>query len=202
MKNLFKVFVWLAALSIFFRAYASSWEANSPSCHNGKLAPTKETLLHRYLTPKEFLNATKKAVSEGEMPQEVAYSSETKELYGRFLGTRRRFHRKVLLREIEGKIVRLEKVAGFGRRGVKWWTIDVRTGKKTVKVWLIPVWRYPSVSLKIGDKVKVKGFVPFYWQVNRKDEIMACLIKDERTGALLDFTFRPLCKKRGSRGKR
>ncbi|TCK06317.1 DUF2202 domain-containing protein [Phorcysia thermohydrogeniphila] len=95
---------------------------------------------------------------------------------------------------VEGKVLKVEKVPGFGRRKVMWWTVDVKTGNGTVKVWLVPVWRYPSINLRPGDEVKVTGFVPPYWQISGIEGMMACLVENKSAGALIDFTFKPPCR--------
>jgi len=100
--------------------------------------------------------------------------------------------------EIEGKVLDVKKVPGFGKRKVPWWVAEVKAGKDTVKVWLVPVWRYPSISLRSGDEVKVTAFTPPYWQLSGIKGVMACLVENKTSGVLIDFTFKPPC--RGLRG--
>jgi hypothetical protein len=199
MRKLLGAFVLLCALSMT-EAYASLWEANCSSCHNGKLAPTKETLLQRYSTPEEFLSAARKAVFAGKMPRGLGYPLVTKELYGRFPKASGTFSRIATVGKIEGEVLKLEKIPGFGKRKVMWWTVDVKTDEGTIKVWLVPVWRYPSINLRAGDKIRVTGFAPPYWQVSGIKGMMACLVENETTGTLLDLTFKPLCRRINVKG--
>jgi len=192
----------LMAFGVFSSAFASLWETNCASCHNGKIAPTKETLLKKYPTPEDFLNAVREAVISGKMQRGLRYRLVIKELYGRFPRAFGRFRRLLTNAKVEGEVLKVEKVQGLGRRKVPWWTVDIETENGTVKAWLIPAWRCPSVNLRKGDRVSVVGFIPPYWKVAGIKGIMACLVKNQTTGELIDLSFKPPCRRIKAEGKR
>jgi len=65
-------------------SYAGLWESKCSSCHNGKVAPAKETLLKKYKNPDQFILAVRKAVMGGKMPRGLGYRFVARELYGKF----------------------------------------------------------------------------------------------------------------------
>ena len=89
--------------------------------------------------------------------------------------------------EIEGTIVDVKKVPGFGRRQVTWWAIDVQTDEKVVEVRIAPTWWYSNLNLKRGDTVKIIGYKPPYWVWRNIEAIMSCKVEDLSTGNVYDF---------------
>ena len=185
-------------------AYAGLWEDNCASCHNGKVAPSRETILQKYKTINQFMTAVRNAVSSGKMERGIGYRLVGEELYGgspyfKGKGKGKRQRRPGLAFrsiEITGKITNIEKSTGFGRKNKsRWWIINIKTNNKTIKVWLATTKRLPSVNLKPGDEVKVKAFIPRPLQGRKTKEVMACLVNNETTGGVLDFSFKPPCKK-------
>jgi len=79
-----KLVFFCAALLFAAPAFGSMWEAKCSSCHNGKVAPKKESILRKFKTPEEFMTAVRKAVLSGKMPRHLGYGIVAKELYGRF----------------------------------------------------------------------------------------------------------------------
>lgn len=185
-------------------AYAGLWENNCASCHNGKVAPTKETILQKYKTINKFMTAVRNAVSSGKMERGKGYRLVGEELYGSspsFKGKRKEKRRHRPGRafrsiEITGRITTIENSTGFGRKKKsRWWVINITTNNETIKVWLAPTKRLPSVNLKPGDKVKIKAFIPRPLQRRKTKEVMACLVNNESTGEVLNLSFKPPCKK-------
>ncbi|SMP04284.1 hypothetical protein SAMN06265339_0195 [Desulfurobacterium pacificum] len=97
--------------------------------------------------------------------------------------------------EISGTVVGVKQVPGYGRRGVTWWAVDVKTDKGVVEVRLAPTWFYRSLGVKEGDKVTFTGFQPPFWIMKGLNGYMACTLKDENTGVSYDFSWRRWCKK-------
>ncbi len=184
-------------------AYAGLWENNCASCHNGKIAPTKETILQKYKTINQFMAAVRNAVSSGKMERGMGYRLVGEELYGSSSSFKGKGKGKRQRRpgcafrsiEITGTITNIEESTGFGRKNKgRWWVININTNNKTIKVWLAPIKRLPSVNLKPGDEVKVKAFIPKPLQGRKTKEVMACLVNNETTGEVLNFSFKPACK--------
>ena len=65
-------------------SYAELWKMRCSSCHNGKVAPAKETLLKKYKNPDQFILAVRKALVSGKMPRGLGYRLVARELYGKF----------------------------------------------------------------------------------------------------------------------
>ncbi len=63
-------------------AKAGVWETTCSGCHNGVVAPTKETLLSKFKTRREFMAAVREAVSRGKMPPGLKYGMAARELFG------------------------------------------------------------------------------------------------------------------------
>ena len=74
----------LALLLSVSPTYAGLWETNCSSCHNGKVAPSKESLRKKFKTADEFIDAVRSKVLEGKMPRGLGYRFVAKELYGKF----------------------------------------------------------------------------------------------------------------------
>ncbi len=98
--------------------------------------------------------------------------------------------------EISGTVSKIRKVPGLRRKNVAWWVIDVQIENGTVEVRVAPTWWYPTLNIKEGDKVIVRGFIPPYWLIKGIKGIVACRIEDETTKAVYDFSnTRKWCKK-------
>ena len=71
-------------LSFIGNAYAiaGTWESSCSVCHNGVVAPSKETLLKKYHSKGEFLSAAQRAVEKGKMPASLPFKEAAAELYG------------------------------------------------------------------------------------------------------------------------
>jgi len=78
----------ILALALGAPAYAGLWEEKCSSCHSGKVAPSKESLLEKYKTPEAFMSAVRKAVLSGKMPRHLGYPWVVKEIYGRLPSSR------------------------------------------------------------------------------------------------------------------
>jgi len=76
----------LLALSVFLvsgaTAEAGTWETTCAGCHNGVVAPSKKTLLKKFKTKREFMEAVRKAVQSGKMPRGFGFGRAAMELYG------------------------------------------------------------------------------------------------------------------------
>jgi len=84
------IFVCIALLFTAVPAFGGMWEVRCSSCHNGRVAPKKESLLKKFKTPEDFMDAVRKAVLSGKMPRHLGYGIVAKELYGRFPSCPRR----------------------------------------------------------------------------------------------------------------
>jgi cytochrome c peroxidase len=75
----------LLALAVFILmgapAFGGVWESNCAGCHNGVVAPTKESLLVKFKSLREFVLAGRKAVKEGKMPRALGIRRAALELY-------------------------------------------------------------------------------------------------------------------------
>jgi c(7)-type cytochrome triheme protein len=91
---------------------------------------------------------------------------------------------------IQGTVVNVRQTPGFGKPDITWWTIEVQTATGTIEVRVAPTWWYPALNIKKGDKVRVTGFVPFFWGVKSINGLMACRVEDETTGTVYDFSSR------------
>ncbi len=97
---------------------------------------------------------------------------------------------------VEGKVVDVKQLPGYGRRNIYWWTVFVDTGKETVEVRVAPVWWYSNLNIKKGDKVKVTGYRPPYWVFRGLKGLMVCRLEDLDSGAVYDFSgWRGWCRR-------
>jgi len=76
-------FVLFASLLSISSAYAGLWETNCASCHNGKAAPSKESITKKFKSADDFMDAVRKEVWSGKMPRGLGYRFVAKELYGK-----------------------------------------------------------------------------------------------------------------------
>ena len=81
---------------------------------------------------------------------------------------------------IKGRVIKVYQRKGYGNRKVVWWVAKVKTINGIVEVAIAPTWLYPSVDIKIGEKVTVIGYVPPFWRVNNINGIMACTINTKK----------------------
>ena len=64
---------------------------------------------------------------------------------------------------IRGKVVKAYVQRGYGRRGVEWLFMDVKTKDKVYHVGIAPSFVIPNLPVNEGDEVEVRGFTPPYW---------------------------------------
>ena len=65
--------------------------------------------------------------------------------------------------QMKGKVVKAYTQSGFGRRGVEWLFMDVKTNKSIEKVGIAPTFIISNLPIKEGDIVKVNGITPPVW---------------------------------------
>jgi hypothetical protein len=65
--------------------------------------------------------------------------------------------------QIKGKVLKAYIQPGFGRRGVEWLFMDVKTDKGIEKVGIAPTFIISNLPIKEGDIVKVNGITPPIW---------------------------------------
>ena len=98
-------------------------------------------------------------------------------------------------RKLEGRVVKVSKERGFGRRNISWWVVWIESNGTTLPVRVAPVWWLPRLDLKPGDRVEVTGFRPPYWNIRGIEGYMACKLTDKTAGKTYDFSrWRRWCR--------
>jgi hypothetical protein len=98
--------------------------------------------------------------------------------------------------ELSGQVVKISKVPGIRRSSVYWWQVTVKTSDREVPVRVAPVWWYPELPVREGDRVKVVGYRPPYWVIKGINQVMACKLIDETSGRTIDLSsWRRPCRR-------
>ena len=98
--------------------------------------------------------------------------------------------------ELSGQVVKVSKVPGIRRSSVYWWQVTVKTSDGEVPVKVAPVWWYPELPVREGDRVKVVGYRPPYWVIKGINQVMACKLVDETSGKTIDLSsWRRPCRR-------
>jgi hypothetical protein len=97
------------------------------------------------------------------------------------------------LYHLKGKVVSVKQVP-LGRRGVKWWVVEVEAAGKLFSLRVAPVWWYPDFSVSPGDQVEVSAFQPPYWRLKGVNVLVVCTLTDNSNGKVYDFSrWRRFC---------
>jgi hypothetical protein len=97
---------------------------------------------------------------------------------------------------IKGRISRILKEPSVRKRRVEWWILVVDTPYGYARVRLAPVWQFPRLPFRRGDRVEIFAFKPPYWESMGIDEFVACRVSDIDSGEEIDLSrWRCFCNR-------